>query len=132
MNTPSSSSSGNNGAGNPAMTIPLSTNSPITPSSSNITTNHRSSSNIPSSKSNLIREIFEPNLQKELLLLEEQEGSINFKFGIVYAKCGQLIDDEMFSNGNEINRLYLSFKVNKNGFLSIIPKKKAVLNSRHF
>jgi len=105
MNTPSSSSSGNNGAGagNSAMTLPLSTNSPITPSPSNTTTNHRSSSNIPSSKSNLIREIFEPNLQKELLLLEEQEGSINFKFGIVYAKCGQLIDDEMFSNGNKIN-----------------------------
>jgi hypothetical protein len=50
-------------------------------------------------KSN-VREILAPDLQKELLLLEEQEGSINFKFGIVYAKHGQLIDDEMFANGN--------------------------------
>ena len=47
----------------------------------------------------IVREILAPDLQKELLLLEEQEGSIHFKFGIVYAKHGQLIDDEMFANG---------------------------------
>ncbi|KTG46823.1 hypothetical protein cypCar_00038974, partial [Cyprinus carpio] len=35
---------------------------------------------------------------KELLVLEEQEGSVNFKFGVLYAKDGQLTDDEMFSN----------------------------------
>ncbi len=45
------------------------------------------------------REIFDPEIQKDLLILEEQEGSINFKFGIVYAKHGQLTDDEMLSNG---------------------------------
>ena len=45
------------------------------------------------------REILDPELQRELLILEEQEGSINFKFGIVYSKHGQLTDDEMFSNG---------------------------------
>lgn len=44
------------------------------------------------------REIVDPEVQKELLILEEQEGSINFKFGIVYAKHGQLTDDEMLSN----------------------------------
>lgn len=27
------------------------------------------------------------------------QGSVNFKFGILYAKDGQLTDDEMFSNG---------------------------------
>lgn len=56
----------------------------------------------PNSKNikSIVREILAPDLQKELLLLEEQEGSINFKFGIVYAKHGQLIDDEMFANGN--------------------------------
>ncbi|XP_076359902.1 GTPase-activating Rap/Ran-GAP domain-like protein 3 isoform X2 [Tachypleus tridentatus] len=44
------------------------------------------------------REIFVPELQKDLLLLEEQEGSVNFKFGVLYAKVGQTVDDEMFSN----------------------------------
>ncbi|MGH0151348.1 UNVERIFIED_CONTAM: hypothetical protein FKN15_020380 [Acipenser sinensis] len=37
-------------------------------------------------------------LIKDLLVLEEQEGSVNFKFGVLYAKDGQLTDDEMFSN----------------------------------
>lgn len=46
------------------------------------------------------KEILDPEIQKELLVLEEQEGSINFKFGVVYAKYGQLTDDEMLSNGN--------------------------------
>lgn len=27
------------------------------------------------------------------------QGSVNFKFGVLYAKEGQLTDDEMFSNG---------------------------------
>ncbi|XP_021269880.1 GTPase-activating Rap/Ran-GAP domain-like protein 3 isoform X4 [Numida meleagris] len=44
------------------------------------------------------REIFQPDIQKDLLVLEEQEGSVNFKFGVLYAKDGQLTDDEMFSN----------------------------------
>ncbi|XP_078282144.1 GTPase-activating Rap/Ran-GAP domain-like protein 3 isoform X2 [Rhinoraja longicauda] len=35
------------------------------------------------------REIFTPEIQK---------GSVNFKFGVLYAKDGQLTDDEMFSN----------------------------------
>ncbi|XP_071802131.1 GTPase-activating Rap/Ran-GAP domain-like protein 3 isoform X2 [Asterias amurensis] len=46
------------------------------------------------------KEIFTPDIQKELLLLEEQEGSVNFKFGVLYAKEGQKSDDEMFSNEN--------------------------------
>ncbi|XP_054614194.1 GTPase-activating Rap/Ran-GAP domain-like protein 3 isoform X12 [Dunckerocampus dactyliophorus] len=44
------------------------------------------------------REILNPDIQKDLLVLEEQEGSVNFKFGVLYAKDGQLTDDEMFSN----------------------------------
>ncbi|XP_030063403.1 GTPase-activating Rap/Ran-GAP domain-like protein 3 [Microcaecilia unicolor] len=44
------------------------------------------------------REILSPEIQKDLLVLEEQEGSVNFKFGVLYAKDGQLTDDEMFSN----------------------------------
>ncbi|XP_065068004.1 GTPase-activating Rap/Ran-GAP domain-like protein 3 isoform X1 [Rhopilema esculentum] len=43
-------------------------------------------------------EISEPEIQKELIVLEEQEGSVNFKFGTIYAKAGQITDDEMFSN----------------------------------
>ncbi|XP_031635963.1 GTPase-activating Rap/Ran-GAP domain-like protein 3 isoform X2 [Contarinia nasturtii] len=44
------------------------------------------------------KEIFSPDIQKDLLLLEEQEGSVNFKFGVVYMKAGQKCDDEMLSN----------------------------------
>ncbi|XP_078475206.1 GTPase-activating Rap/Ran-GAP domain-like protein 3 [Lampetra planeri] len=45
-----------------------------------------------------LREILNPEIQKDLLVLEEQEGSVNFKFGVLYAREGQLTDDEMFSN----------------------------------
>lgn len=45
------------------------------------------------------KEIFSADIQKDLLLLEEQEGSVNFKFGVVYMKAGQKLDDEMLSNG---------------------------------
>ncbi|KAL1489288.1 hypothetical protein ABEB36_014213 [Hypothenemus hampei] len=45
------------------------------------------------------KEIFSPDIQKDLLLLEEQEGSVNFKFGVIYVKPGQLTDDEFLSNG---------------------------------
>ncbi|XP_033951250.1 GTPase-activating Rap/Ran-GAP domain-like protein 3 [Pseudochaenichthys georgianus] len=44
------------------------------------------------------REILNAEIQKDLLVLEEQEGSVNFKFGVLFAKDGQLTDDEMFSN----------------------------------
>lgn len=54
------------------------------------------------------KEIFSPDIQKDLLLLEEQEGSVNFKFGVVYMKGGQTCDDEMLSNGKygekDVNR----------------------------
>lgn len=43
-------------------------------------------------------EVTEAEIQKEFIVLEEQEGSVNFKFGIIYAKEGQITDDEMFSN----------------------------------
>ncbi|KAK7597669.1 hypothetical protein V9T40_009894 [Parthenolecanium corni] len=46
------------------------------------------------------KEIFTPEIQKDLLLLEEQEGSVNFKFGILYMRPHQLTDDEMLSNEN--------------------------------
>lgn len=46
------------------------------------------------------KELFAADIQKDLLLLEEQEGSVNFKFGVVYMKAGQKCDDEMLSNGN--------------------------------
>lgn len=46
------------------------------------------------------KEIFSADVQKELLLLEEQEGSVNFKFGVLYAAPKQTTDDEMFSNEN--------------------------------
>jgi hypothetical protein len=46
------------------------------------------------------KEIFSPDIQKDLLLLEEQEGSVNFKFGVIYMKHGQSSDDDILSNGN--------------------------------
>jgi len=46
----------------------------------------------------LPREIVNPNVQKDILWMEKQEGSMNFKFGIIYAKAGQIMDDELFSN----------------------------------
>ncbi|KAM6975261.1 GTPase-activating Rap/Ran-GAP domain-like protein 3 isoform 3-T3 [Tautogolabrus adspersus] len=56
------------------------------------------------------REILTPEIQKDLLVLEEQEGSVNFKFGVLFAKDGQLTDDEMFSNemGSESFDKFLS------------------------
>uniref|UniRef100_A0A8C0CE65 GTPase-activating Rap/Ran-GAP domain-like protein 3 n=1 Tax=Balaenoptera musculus TaxID=9771 RepID=A0A8C0CE65_BALMU len=43
------------------------------------------------------REIFHPEIQKHLLL-SHCKGSVNFKFGVLFAKDGQLTDDDMFSN----------------------------------
>ena len=37
-------------------------------------------------------------MQKDLLGLEKQESSINFKIGVIYAKGGQILDDEILSN----------------------------------
>lgn len=42
-----------------------------------------------------------PELQKDILLLEEQEGSVNFKIGIMLMRPGQKTDDEMLSNGKK-------------------------------
>ncbi|KAH1022832.1 hypothetical protein HUJ04_012161 [Dendroctonus ponderosae] len=50
------------------------------------------------------KEIFTPDIQKDLLLLEEQEGSVNFKFGVIYMKQGQNSDDEMLSNEHGSNK----------------------------
>ena len=45
------------------------------------------------------KEIFCSGIQKDLLLLEEQEGTVNFKFGPIFMKQGQITDDEILSNG---------------------------------
>eukprot|EP00053_Salpingoeca_punica_P019147 m.191945 g.191945 ORF g.191945 m.191945 type:complete len:865 (+) comp17578_c0_seq2:212-2806(+) len=45
-----------------------------------------------------MEEIKDANVQNDLLILEEQEGAINFKFGVLYARANQRTDDEMFSN----------------------------------
>uniref|UniRef100_A0A095C615 GTPase-activating Rap/Ran-GAP domain-like protein 3 n=1 Tax=Schistosoma haematobium TaxID=6185 RepID=A0A095C615_SCHHA len=37
--------------------------------------------------------------QKDALTLEEQEGSVNFKFGVLYCVEGQTSDQEMYNNG---------------------------------
>ena len=45
------------------------------------------------------KELYSAEIQKDLLLLEEQEGSVNFKFGVIFMRGGQRVDDEMLSNG---------------------------------
>lgn len=52
------------------------------------------------------KELYSADIQKDLLLLEEQEGSVNFKFGVIYMKSGQRVDDEMLSNGECFLCLY--------------------------
>ncbi|XP_076436139.1 GTPase-activating Rap/Ran-GAP domain-like protein 3 [Babylonia areolata] len=52
------------------------------------------------------KEIFDPEIQKELLVLEEQEGSVNFKIGVLYAKDGQTSDDEFYSNEEGSEEFY--------------------------
>ncbi|KAL5962072.1 GTPase-activating Rap/Ran-GAP domain-like protein 3 [Taenia solium] len=47
-----------------------------------------------------LKEILHYEVQKEALTLEEQEGSVNFKFGVLYCKEGQKSDEEMYSNEN--------------------------------
>lgn len=48
---------------------------------------------------------------QDLLLLEEQEGSVNFKFGVLYMLPGQTSDDEILSNGkNMLNFLLYRIK----------------------
>lgn len=45
-----------------------------------------------------VEQITSADVQRELLVLEEQEGALNFKFGILLGLPGQQTDDEMFSN----------------------------------
>lgn len=64
---------------------------------------------------------------QDILTLEEQEGAVNFKFGILYARAGQRTDDEMFSNGRESYLVFYCFY-----FLLHFFKKQAVLNLTNF
>jgi hypothetical protein len=45
-----------------------------------------------------IKDISNATIQKDFLTLEEQEGAVNFKFGVIYATAGQATDNEMLSN----------------------------------
>ena len=47
-------------------------------------------------------------ISKDFLTLEEQEGSINFKFGIIYAKTGQTTDNEMLSNSKFVKIILIN------------------------
>lgn len=44
------------------------------------------------------------------------QGSVNFKFGVLYAKEGQLTDDEMFSNGKFLpdSAIWSQLNINSN------------------
>lgn len=47
------------------------------------------------------REVADPSICKELLVLEETLSARRFKFGIIHCKDGQVTDDEFF--GNELS-----------------------------
>jgi hypothetical protein len=44
------------------------------------------------------KEVASPKIQRDLAILEDQEGGINCKFGVVYARAGQLSDVQMLAN----------------------------------
>ncbi|PAV76655.1 hypothetical protein WR25_23381 [Diploscapter pachys] len=50
-----------------------------------------------------LKEVISPKIQKELIVLEDQEGSVNCKFGVIFAHGDQVTDAQMLSNehGNE-------------------------------
>lgn len=49
------------------------------------------------------------------------QGSVNFKFGVLYAKEGQLTDDEMFSNGKFLSVPYWQLVGNLCASLFFVP-----------
>lgn len=55
-----------------------------------------------------LKEIVNVELQRELVVLEDQEGGVNCKFGVIYALKTQYSDMQMFSNG-----LGFCFKIHK-------------------
>ncbi|XP_055667355.1 uncharacterized protein LOC106112592 [Falco peregrinus] len=81
-----------------------------------------------------LRETFHPEIQKDLLALEEQEGPVNFKFGVLYAKDGQLTDDEMFGNGvqNSVQRVQNSAQTCGQKYGACSHNEKEHWNSNEF
>jgi len=71
---------------------------------------------------------------QDILTLEEQEGAVNFKFGVLYAKAGQKSDDEMFSNGRERSCGYVLvlYLVIWFFYYNLFKKNQAVLNLTNF
>ena len=53
-----------------------------------------------------LKEITDPKLQRELAVLEDQEGNASCKFGVVFALSEQTTDAQMLSNGTV---LYTNF-----------------------
>ena len=43
------------------------------------------------------------DLQRELVVIEEEEYATNYKFGVMFAKPGQKEESEMLRNGNAPN-----------------------------
>lgn len=53
-----------------------------------------------------LKEIVSAKLQKELIVLEDQEGGASCKFGVIYALGNQVSDTQMLSNGLTVFLLY--------------------------
>lgn len=49
-----------------------------------------------------LKEIVNAKVQRDLVLLEDQEGCVNCKFGEIFALDNQISDAEMLSNGRAI------------------------------
>lgn len=54
-----------------------------------------------------------------MLLLEEQEGSVNFKIGVMLMKPGQKTDDEMLSNGKYYTKILKAKYIPREGHLNV-------------
>lgn len=49
-----------------------------------------------------LKEIINAKVQRDLVVLEDQEGCVNCKFGVIFALDNQISDAEMLSNGAQM------------------------------
>eukprot|EP00116_Pleurobrachia_bachei_P019203 sb/3479465/ len=55
------------------------------------------------------REIKSSNVMDDLLIIEEQDGAINFKFGVLYRRGGQTTDNEILYGNESISPAFGQF-----------------------
>ncbi|CAI4233182.1 unnamed protein product [Auanema sp. JU1783] len=58
-----------------------------------------------------LKEVTNPKIQKELVVLEDQEGSVNCKVGVIFALDDQISDAQMFGNEHGNNHFERFLKI---------------------